>query len=279
MVLYRAYDYRGINFMQRTQRIFLLGLGVILISLGCLSGCATNGKIPTAVKFRGMSARVILEKGEMALARRQYKAAIKYFEALDTLYPFGRYTRQTQLNIIYAYYGKGDKAEAIAAADRYIKLYPRGPHTDYAYYMKGIASLSQQSTFVRRMFGIDPAQRQLKGLKTAFNAFGRLVRYFSYSHYAPDARRKMIYIRNLLAQHELEVADFYYRRRAYVGAANRAARVVRFYQGAPQVVSALGLMVKSYRAIGEYRLANDALRVLLTNYADSPEARALRASR
>ncbi len=252
--------------MIRFYSIIVLTFLVLLVT-----GCKTTEPFET---YKGATAKEIFTSAEHKLAAGHYESAAKDFEALDTLYPFGEYSQQGQLDLIYAYYKKGDDNEsALAAADRYIRLYPRSPDVDYAYYMKGLINMGASESWLDRWIRSDPAQRDLSGMDQAFNDFNLLVQRFPSSPYAADARARMIYIRNLLARRQLEVAQFYFKRKAYVAAANRANRVVEFYQGSPAVVPALAIMYQSYIALGENDLARNTLQILIRNYPNTSEAR------
>lgn len=241
----------------------------VLFVITALAGCKTT----TAYQpYQGLSDKQILERGEYNMAKGRYEQASKDFEALDTLYPFGEYSQQGQLDIIYAYYKNDDTDSALAAADRYIRLYPRSPDVDYAYYMKGLINSGPPENWFHRWIQAPPEKRDLTGQQQAFQDFSTLVEEFPNSKYTPDARQRMVYIRNLLAEHQLEIAQYYMRHKAYVAAANRAGDVVEMYPGAPQVIPALAIMVEAYNKLNEPQMANNALRVLKTNYPNSPEA-------
>lgn len=230
-----------------------------------LAGCAST-KNEGAEAFRNYSAKQLLAEGEQYLGKHSYTDAAKRFEALDALYPFDAETPQGDLDAIYAYYKSDDYNSALASADRYIHLYPQGQHTDYAYYMKGLINFERDRTWLQKLYPKDPQQLDLSNLRAAFVDFNDLIRLFPDSAYAHDAQLRMIYIRDLMAQRELEVAKFYYSRKAYVAAANRASIIVKHYQGSPVVADALKIMVDSYTALGDQKQANDALRVLQINY-------------
>ncbi|MBN1684741.1 MAG: outer membrane protein assembly factor BamD [Gammaproteobacteria bacterium] len=243
-------------------------LKLLITTIFCsliLFACAT--KIPDpASMFPGENEAQLFNHAEQNIATKNYDKAVQYFETLDARYPFGELNKKGQLHIIYAYYKKDDYASAIAAADRYIRLYPADKTVDYAYYMRGLIRMEEHRGSVERYFHIDTAERDLEPLKKAFADFAQLMRFFPKSQYAPDARQRMIYIRNTIAKHNVEVAQFYYDRQAYVAAANRASDVVQHYQGAPAVIPALKLMEKSYRKLGLTQQADDAAQALKKNY-------------
>lgn len=238
------------------------------ISLACLlTACSTT--TDPADAYKGQSPEQIFFRGEKALRSHSYQEAIKRFEALDVQYPFDHVTEVAQLHLIYAYYMSNDYASAEAAAERYIHAHPTNPNVDYAYYMRGLANFYQNLGLFERLFSVDLATRDLTQIKKTFAGFQELTQRFPHSAYTPAAHQYMIYLRNLLADHELEVAEYYYSRKAYVAAANRANLVVRHYQGAPAQPKALVIMVKSYRALQLTQNAADAFAVLQYNYPNS----------
>ncbi len=199
-----------------------------------LSACST----PTdpSETYRTETADQIFQGGEQALRKKDYKEAIDRFEALDVQYPLYPKGDVAQLHIIYAYYMSSDYASAEAAADRFIHSYPTNPHVDYAYYMRGLANYYQNLGVFERLFVVDLATRDLTQIKKCYADFSELTQLFPNSYYAPAAHQYMVYLRNTIANHELEVAQYYYQRQAYIAAANRASAVVQYYQGAPAVL-------------------------------------------
>jgi outer membrane protein assembly factor BamD len=238
--------------------------GAVLIT-SLLASCSTTTN-DAADAYKGESAQQIYTKGKLALQDRSYSEAAKRFEALDIQYPYGNYTESAQLYIIYAYYMKEDYILASAAAERFIRIHPTDPHVDYAYYMRGISDYYQNMGILERMFLVDIATRDLTQIQKSYTDFNELVIRFPESKYTPSAHQYMVYLRNVMANHELQVAQYYYNRRAYVAAANRAGVLVAQYQGAPSTVDGLVVMIKSYHQLGLKKLEQDALSVLQYNY-------------
>lgn len=239
---------------------------VIVLFLIALIGSACTTKDYSPSDFKKYSAKQILAGGEKVMAKGNYSDAIKYFEAVDALYPFDPEVEQSQLRAIYAYYKAEDFASAIAAANRYIQLYPEGKHTDYAYYVKGLANFDKDKTFLQKFHPVHPEKLDVTNLKDAFSSFNELVKNFPHSAYAKDAKQRMVYIRDLLAKHELDIAQFYFKRKAYVAAANRANYVVKYFDETREVKEALKIMIKSYRALNLDKQARDAARVFNLNF-------------
>lgn len=234
---------------------------LILIAALVLAGCAhTDKSVSDAFKHR--TSGDLLTSGQKALTKKNFGEATKYFEALDSLYPFGKEAEQAHLDIIYAYYKDEDYASALGAVDRYIRLYPQGSHTAYAYYMRGMINFESNKNWLQKLIHVNLATIDTKGLRTAFEDFGQLIDQFPDSKYSADARRQMIYIRNVLAEREIEIAEFYLSKKAYVAAANRASYVVKHIPGTSRTKRALEIMVQAYRALGATQTANDAERML-----------------
>ncbi len=205
---------------------------------------------------------------QRSLRAGSYQEAIKSLQQLESRFPFGRYAEQAQLELIYAHYMSFDMEEARSAADRFIKLHPQHPNVDYAYYLKGLASYNENRGVFDRLVSTDIAERDMTSAHYAYEEFADLLSHLPDSPYAPDAKKRMLYLRDLLARHELYVANFYMERKAYVAAANRARYVIENYSKADCVPDALALMVEANYKLGLKDAANDALEVLAVNFPD-----------
>lgn len=177
--------------------------------------------------------------------------------------------QQAQLEKAYAQYRGNDQASALATIDRFLKQHPASPAVDYALYLKGIVNFNDNLgplSFVTRQ---DLSERDQKAAKESFESFRELVTRFPDSKYTPDARARMRYIVNSLAQYEVHVARYYFNRGAYVAAANRAQQAVTDYQDVPAIEEALYIMIKSYEQLGLTQLSADARRVMEKTYPNS----------
>jgi outer membrane protein assembly factor BamD len=236
---------------------------ITLIAVALLSGCGILGK--EFDETEGWTAAELYNKAARELDSANYKRAIELYQKLETRYPFGRYAMQGQLDVAYAHYKAEEPEQAIAAADRFIKLYPQNPYVDYAYYLKGIVNYNRSVGFIDRFIPTDASQRDPGSALDAFQDFSELVQRFPDSKYAEDARQRMLYLRNNLAKNEVNVARYYMRRGAYIAAANRAQYVIERFQRTPAVEDALEVLIDAYTMLGEDKLAADARRVLELN--------------
>ena len=203
---------------------------------------------------------------QSALNSSNYQTAVQRLQFLEARFPFGRYAEQAQLEIIYAYYKSAQSESARAAADRFIRLHPQHPNVDYAYYLRGMASFDEDTNFLEKFIPMNASTRDPGAARDSFNDFSQLIKRFPNSQYAPDSQYRMIYLRNLLAESELNVARYYIYRGAYIAAANRGRYVFENFQETPSIPDALAIMVEAYNLLNMDALANDTLMVLSENY-------------
>lgn len=206
------------------------------------------------------------ESAQSSLRSGNYADAVNKLQLLEARFPFGRYAEQSQLEIVYAYYRSGQPEATRAAADRFIRLHSQHPNVDYAYYLKGMASFEADQNFLEKFVPLDPATRDPGAARQSFDDFSDLVRRFPDSQYAPDAQKRMVYLRNLMAEYEVNVGRYYIRRGAYIAAANRGRYVFENFQQTPSVPDALAIMVEAYQLLEMPDLANEAYLVLSSNY-------------
>jgi outer membrane protein assembly factor BamD len=241
-----------------------------LIAVAALAAAGGCGLLPeTKDETAGWSAQKLYGEAKDAMASRAWDKAIKYLEKLEARYPYGRFAQQAQLDVAYAYWKQGERASAIAAADRFIKLYPNHANVDYAYYLKGLVNFNENTGLMSILDNPDLSERDSKGTRESFEAFKDLSNRFPDSKYTEDARARMRYLVNSLAQYEVHVARYYMKRGAYVAAANRAQFAVKNYPQAPAVEEAVFIMVKAYDALGMADLRDASDRVMRKNFPES----------
>lgn len=210
------------------------------------------------------------------LSSGAWKRSREMYQKLESRYPFGRHAQQALMEIAYTYYKEGESAQSIQAADRFIRQYPNHPNIDYVYYLKGLASFNEELGFLGRFMGQDVSERDAKAAREGFDAFKDLLTRYPDSKYAEDARARMIFLANAQGQAEVNVARYYFTRKAYLAAIQRSQTVVRDFQRTPATEEALSIIARSYEALQMKDLQADAERVLAVNF---PDSRYLRASR
>ncbi|WP_293268442.1 outer membrane protein assembly factor BamD [Neptunomonas sp.] len=210
----------------------------------------------------------LYEESITALEEQNYQQAVEKLQMLEARYPFGRYSEQAQLELIYAYHKNYEPEASSAAADRFVRLHPSHENIDYAYYLKGLTAFEQDRTFFERYLPIDISRRDPGAALDSFESFSTLLNRYPDSKYAPDASKRMVFLKNRLATYEVNVARFYMKRGAFVAAANRGRFVVENLKNTPATPNALAIMYQAYTELGMSDLANSARDVLLTNYPD-----------
>ncbi len=243
-------------------------LAAVLLAAAALSGCGSLD--PGNDETLGWSAQRIYGEAKDAQAGRDWQKSIKLLEKLEARYPYGRYAQQAQLEVAYCQYKDNERASAIAAADRFIKLYPNHPNVDYAWYLKGLVNFNSLEGALSWLTTPDMSDRDPKASRDAFLAFKEVATRFPDSRYAPDAGARMRYLINALANSEVYVARYYMKRTAYVAAANRAQYAIEHYPQAPSVEEAMVILMQAYDALGLADLRDSTQRVLLKNFPKTP---------
>jgi outer membrane protein assembly factor BamD len=247
------------------QRKILNAATLVLVLL--VSACSW---LPEEIdETKDWSAGRLYSEAQDDIASGSYDKAIKSLEKLESRYPFGTYAQQAQMDIAYVYYRQGEQAQALAATERFIKLHPNHPNVDYIYYLRGLINFNDKLSLFNFLSRQDPTERDPKAAREAFESFKQLTDRFPDSKYADDARARMRYLVTAMAAYDVHVANYYYRRGAYLAAANRAQIAVSQYPDTPPVEEALYIMMRSYDALGMVALRDDTEQVLKTNYPKS----------
>ena len=241
----------------------ILPLCALIILAGC--GPAKDDIDPTAdwsVEKFYLEARAELDDGN-------YLTAIEYYETLESRFPFGKYAMQAQIDVAYAYYKFEEPDSAITALDRFIKLHPRHPAVDYAYYLKGLVNFERGGTILDVIVTRDLSEFDRNLLLRAYNDFKLLTQRFPSSEYATDARKRMIFLRNELARSDFKIANYYASRSAWVAVTGRTRFILLNYQGTDVIKRTLELQLKAYQKLGLEQLARDTQRIIALNFEKS----------
>jgi outer membrane protein assembly factor BamD len=220
--------------------------------------------------YKGFSENQFYERIQKYLQGENWSDAITSLQAYESQFPFGNYAEQAQLELIYAYYQSLDYEAATAAAERFIRLHPRHDNVDYAFYIKALAGMVQSKGMFSDFIPLDESRRDVGEARRAFATFSELVNQYPNSSYAADSQKRMLHLRNILARQEIHIANYYFKRGAYLSAANRGRFVVENFQQSPAVPDGLAVMAQAYYMMGLRDLANDAALVLASNYSNHP---------
>ncbi|AKS40788.1 outer membrane protein assembly factor BamD [Wenzhouxiangella marina] len=249
------------NHPHSRQHWRLFGL-LLVCSVLALAGCSREERDETR------PAEELYADAKAALDGRNYSTAIDRYRRLTTLYPFGRHAEQAQLDMAYAMQQGRRPEDALTTLDRFIRTYPTHPNIDYAWYLKGLVHYDEAMGMLRRLFPGQVVDRDQESARRAFQDFQELIQRYPQSRYVADARQRMVFLRNVLAEYEITVAEYYFRRQAYIASINRARYVIENYPGAPANVNALDVLQRAYQKLDLPDLAEDTRRVLELNYSD-----------
>jgi outer membrane protein assembly factor BamD len=237
------------------------GVLALCFALLAVAGCRSNRD-----DLQRSGPELIYEQARRSLNSYDFNTAIRLYEALNARFPFTDQARQARLDLIFAYYRANESESAIDAADQFIRENPTHPRVDYAWYIKGLVDFERTPNILERLFRVDLTERPPTTARKAFAAFKTVVEQYPKSEYAHDARRRMIFLRNRLADYEVHVASYYLKRGAYVAAAQRSKGAIEQYDGAPAIREALEILIESYDRLDLKELAEQSRQVYGTNY-------------
>jgi outer membrane protein assembly factor BamD len=237
-------------------RIALVALFTLL-----LCGCNSNKDL-----YKGLSAEQIYAQAQQNIKKENFNKAAKDLEALEARYPYSEYSNKAQLELIHAYYKSNEPALGLSAANRFIRMNPHHPQVDYAYYLKGLINFEQNYSFTFRYLPLDRSARDPSTTQEAFDTFKQLIDRFPKSQYIADAKKRMVFLKNALANHELQIMAYYIKRGAYLSAVNRANYIIQHFEKTPAIPKALAAMLECYRKLGMTSLAEDTQKTLNANF-------------
>jgi outer membrane protein assembly factor BamD len=236
---------------------------LLLVAIISLYGCSSK-------KEEYTTEADLYEAINQQLDRSQWETAIKNLNTMEENFPFGTYAEQSQLELIYAQYQSDEPDAAIATANRFIRLHPQHRNVDYAYYMLGMSSFTKDSGILDRVMPVDISKRDPGAARESLGHFTQLLSRFPDSPYAIDAKKRMLHLRNRLARNEIHVANYYFKRGAYVAATARGRYVLENYPQTPATPDALAVLVQGYRLLKMPGQENEMMEILKLNYPNYP---------
>ena len=247
--------------MKLAKKIYKYPIMVILAS-SFLVGCNSDGpEIEQPEK-------IYYDQAQRRMTAKNFYGAIEALEAIESRYPFGKYAEQAQVELIYAHFMNSETEASHSAAEKFIRLHPRHPNIDYAYFMKGLSSYTRDREFLTRVSDTDLSNRDISGAKESFAELTEFLTRFPDSQYVPYAKQRNVYLRNMIAKNELAAADYYLTIDAHVGAIRRANYVIENIPNSSENYRALKVLELSYEALGYSELLDDIRVVININYPD-----------
>ena len=222
------------------NKFLLLSLS-ILILIGCASNEKEDAEPPEVQLYRLAQDRINAQN---------YLGAVDSLARIERFYPFGVYAEQARADLIYAHYMSGDYDQAYAASEKFIRLYPRNTNVDYAYFMKGMTGYYADDGLLGNLFSLSLAKRDISGAMQSYADLTEFLIRYPESEYIDAARERLIFLRNLIASSELDGAEYYMKRGAYLAALNRANYVLKNIPNSTETQRALDIMKKSFIELG-----------------------------
>jgi len=250
-----------------TQRLIsrsFAGVAALTVAV-LLAACGTTDKDGDVLG----SAEKLYADAKDDMSSGNWAGATKSLERVEGRAGGTLLAQQAQLDLAYVYWKSGEKAQALSTLDRFIKLNPSSPGMDYALYLRGSVNFNDNLGILGSLSRQSLSERDQQASRDAYQSFKQLVEQFPDSKYAADARLRMDYTVNALADYEVHVARYYLRRGAFVAAANRAQQAITGFPQAPAAEEALYIMGQAYDKLGLTQLRDDADRVLKTNFPQS----------
>ena len=236
-----------------------LTLTVALVAALSISACA--GQKRARLVYEERPVELLYNTGYQRLEQHRWADAVDYFQEVERQHPYSEWSRRAILMQVYAYYQNNNYPEAIAAADRFIQLFPGNPSAAYAFYMKAVCNF-EQITDVGRDQGY--ASAALAGLRD-------VARRYPGSAYATDAMVKIDMVNDQLAGKEMAIGRYYQRGNQPLAAINRYKAVVANpdFQRTSHTPEALYRLVEVYLSLGLKEEATRNGAVLGFNYPGS----------
>lgn len=245
-----------------------LRLALLLTLALAAAGCGRFFKKEEPLETLPVEA--MYEEAKASLRSGNYSRAQQYYQRLVARFPYGPYAEQAQIELAYAQYKANKPEDATSTINRFIRTYPTHQHIDYVHYLKALVNFNRENMFLEKYLRLDMTLRDQGAPRQSFNDFAELIRRFPDSRYAPDARQRMVYLRNQMARHDLNVGLYYLHRGAHVAAVGRGQYILENYPQSGYQGDALALMGEAYARLGEDKLAADMRRVLELNHPDHP---------
>lgn len=216
----------------------------LLLSGAMLIGCSSKDE------FAEVPTQELYNQGQTYLQEEDYNNAIRYLEATEARNRQGAYGEPVQLGLIYANYKIGEYYKALEHAERYSRTFPQSPSMDYVYYLAALSNVRLSDNFMQDLLRVNNSSRAIDMVRNAYGSFQFLARNFPQSQYAAEAHQWMAYLKNRMAEHELNITKFYMKREAYVAAANRVQEMIPIYPEAKATQDALPLLKEAFLEMG-----------------------------
>jgi outer membrane protein assembly factor BamD len=240
---------------------------LLLAALAPLAGCSKNVSITGKLNY-GKTAEDNYQAGVEELKGGHYAEATKFLEYVKTKYPFSKFAALAELRIADLKFKQERWPEAAEAYKSFVQLHPTNEDVDYAEYRVGLSHFRDAP---EEFFLFPPAyEKDQHSLESAVTDFRDLLQSRPSSKYASDAKARLAEAITRLARHEWYVAEFYYKRKRWAGAAGRLEGLVKNYPDSKYDVEALFKLADVSLKMNEKHRAQKALQEVVVKHPDDP---------
>ena len=257
----------------------MIKISIYILLIITLVGCAGLGSFKgkaegTVVDSRGnvisleedMSAEELFNIATGALKRGQYQLAAENYRKIEANHPFSKYAEQSHMELAYVEYKMKHWDSSIAIVDRFISMNNTSELLPYAYYLRGLVNFNRGKNFFNKVLPHVQIDKDPVNIRTSYEDFKYVLENYKNSTYTKDSLKRMTYLRNTLASYEIHVANFYFKRKAYMAVINRCNYLIEKYPNAPANMDALFFLEKSYEALLMNDHARDVRKIIVENY-------------
>jgi outer membrane protein assembly factor BamD len=257
----------------------MIKISIYILLIITLVGCAGMGSFKgkddgTVVDSRGniikleegQSAKELFDIANGALVRGQYDLAAENYRKIEANHPFSKYSEQSHIELAFVEYKMKHWDSAIAIIDRFISMNNTSELLPYAYYLRGLVNFNRGKNFFNKVLPHVQIDKDPVNIRTSYEDFKYILTNYKNSSYTKDALKRMTYLRNTLASYEIHVANFYFKRKAYMAVINRCNYLIEKYPNAPANMEALIFLEKSYKALLMTDHARDLRKIIEENY-------------
>jgi outer membrane protein assembly factor BamD len=203
-----------------------------------------------------------------------YLEATRYFEWVKNNFPYSQYSALSELALADMSFERDDFTSAATHYADFVKSHPSHPKAAYASYRAGVAYYRDRPS---EWFMLPPSyEKDQTSVKQALDALHKFTLTYPASEYVPEAKRLIAECRERLSKHERFVADFYFKRDAWKGAAGRYLVLADQYgdlEGGKIRGEALWLAGQSFSKLGDGPHEREVLSRLLQEAPGDPHRR------
>lgn len=210
----------------------------------------------------GQTAQEAYDKGQKFAKRGYYTKAMEQFNIVRNYYRDDPLAQLAELAIADMYFKKTEWDLARYSYDDFRRRYPRHEKVDYVTYQIGMSLYKKSPRW--------PGRDQ-KWTEQTIGVWQGFESQYPNSEYLEEVTEKREECLERLAKKELQIAEFYARRKAWESVRRRAEGLIQDYPESKHVSEAYALLVVAYVGLDDIEAASTALERLAVTDPESAE--------